>query len=324
MDLKQIIADIEPEWKEVRKLISTSLTTDCDLLNNINDYLYNTNGKQIRPILGILSAKSVGEVSYSTIATAVASELIHNATLLHDDVADNSDKRRGKDTVRKLFSPAASVLTGDFWLARALGLVTSLNDNKILEYFVKAVDSLSEGELLQMDKAIKLDTTEADYYKIIDSKTASLFNAVICGCVYTTGASQENIAKMSEYAYHIGVAFQIRDDIFDYTPKLNTGKSAGIDIKEKKLTLPLLKALQNASKEEQSSILDYIKESNPESEGFFSKIMNFVNSKDGLKLAQIQLNEHCNKACDAISHLKSSVYKNHLTDLARYLALRES
>jgi octaprenyl-diphosphate synthase len=275
-------------------------------------------------MLGILAAKTCGVVTDQTIAASAIAEIIHSATLLHDDVADNSDKRRGKETVHKLFSPAASVLTGDFWLAKALSLVTKQGDHVVLSQYVNAVEELSEGELKQMDKAIKMDTTEEDYYKIIKGKTASLFIAVIKSASYTAGASKEELLSLETYAYHLGIAFQIRDDIFDYNPLMDTGKVAGTDIREKKITLPLIKAFESADKIETKKILDSLKEVEYADDTLVKRVMDFVTEYKGIESAQATLEDHCKMAANSLSGFKESIYKNHLIDLAGYVGSRKS
>ena len=324
MDINKILEDIAPEWAQVQALLKESLLSDCGLLNSINNYLFSNMGKQLRPMLGILAAKTCGEVNNRTIAASAIAEIIHSATLLHDDVADNSDKRRGRECVHKLFSPAASVLTGDFWLAKALSLVTKQGDDVILKRYISAVEALSEGELEQMDKAIKMDTTENDYYKIIKGKTASLFIAVITTASHTAGAKAEELKKMEEYAYHLGIAFQIRDDIFDYAPMLDTGKASGTDIKEKKITLPLIKALSAAQQDESKSVIERLKGADVVDDSMVTYIMNFVSKHDGIQLAQNILEEHCNKAKESLNIFRDSVYKTHLIELAGYVGTRKS
>ncbi len=323
MEVKNILEDISGEWQELQILLKDSLKSDCFFLNKINEYLLSNMGKQLRPMLGILAAKTCGEVNDRTIVVSVVSEIIHCATLLHDDVADNSDKRRGRLTVHKLFSPAAAVLTGDYWLAKALSLVTALNDTKLLDFYIKAVEGLSEGELEQMDKSVKMDTTEADYYKIINGKTAALFVAVVMSAGYTVGAGTEQMKRLESYARHLGIAFQIRDDIFDYTPKMETGKAAGTDIKEKKLTLPLIKALENSPSEERSLFLSRLRGVDVVTEDYVEEVFGFVKRNRGVEIAQSILSKHCREAAESLSIFPDSVYRRHLEDLARYVGTRE-
>lgn len=324
MDINKILDDIAPEWAEVQSALKESLLSECGLLNSINNYLFANMGKQLRPMLGILAAKTCGEVNERTIAASAVAEIIHCATLLHDDVADNSDKRRGRDTVHKLFSPAASVLTGDYWLAKALSLVIKQGDSFLLKQYVKAVEALSEGELEQMDKAIKMDTTENDYYKIIYGKTASLFIAVITSAGQTSGATKNELDQLEKYAYHLGIAFQIRDDIFDYAPMLDTGKASGTDIKEKKITLPLIKALSLAPETESKVLIEKLKSAEVVDDSLTSEIMNFVAVNDGIKASQTILEEHCQKAKESLNIFRDSIFKTHLIELAGFVGTRKS
>jgi octaprenyl-diphosphate synthase len=323
MEIKSIIEDIKPEWEKVQNLLNESLASNCELLNRINTYLLGNMGKQLRPMLGLLAAKTCGISNERTITVSTVAELIHCATLLHDDVADNSNMRRGQKTVHKLFSPAASVLTGDYWLARALFLISKIGDSKLLEYFVTAVESLSEGELIQMDKAMNPDASEEDYYTVIRGKTASLFKAVILSASYTAGADEKARHNMEEFADHLGIAFQIRDDIFDYAPQYETGKEPGTDIREKKITLPLIKALEISPGPEASSLLNKIKEA-PEVTGVIVKeVFDFVEKYKGIYQAQMILKNHCDKARSALDDFPDSVYKFHLQQLAEYIGERE-
>ncbi len=324
MDINKILDDIAPEWADVQSTLKESLLSECGLLNSINNYLFSNMGKQLRPMLGILAAKTCGEVNERTIAASAVAEIIHCATLLHDDVADNSDKRRGRDTVHKLFSPAASVLTGDYWLAKALSLVIKQGDAFLLKQYVKAVEALSEGELEQMDKAIKMDTTENDYYKIIYGKTASLFIAVITSAGQTAGATKNELGQLEKYAYHLGIAFQIRDDIFDYAPMLDTGKASGTDIKEKKITLPLIKALALAPETESKALIEKLKSAEFVDDSLTSEIMNFVAVNDGIKASQTILEEHCQKAKESLNIFRDSIFKSHLIELAGFVGTRKS
>lgn len=323
MDIKAIKDDIKTEWAQFEELIQKILWSDCNLLNQINSHLFDYKGKQIRPLLGLLAAKSCGKVNSLTISCAVASEMLHTASLLHDDVADDAPQRRGADTVQHKYNPAAAVLTGDYWLAKSLTLLIKEKDMTVLDYFTKTVEELSEGELFQMQKAASLDTTEEDYYKIIAFKTSSLFISAIKSTVYSTGASKETIENMERYAYNLGLAFQIRDDIFDYTPQLKTGKPSGGDIKEKKLTLPIIAALNSASKEEREEMLREIRLAQPDDDKLVEKTFALVKKYNGVDVAQKALEEHCKRAEESLSGLKPSIYKNHLMELTRYMGSRE-
>jgi octaprenyl-diphosphate synthase len=194
----------------------------------------------------------------------------------------------------------------------------------LLKQYVKAVEALSEGELEQMDKAIKMDTTENDYYKIIYGKTASLFIAVITSAGQTAGATKNELGQLEKYAYHLGIAFQIRDDIFDYAPMLDTGKASGTDIKEKKITLPLIKALALAPETESKALIEKLKSVEFVDDSLTSEIMNFVAVNDGIKASQTILEEHCQKAKESLNIFRDSIFKSHLIELAGFVGTRKS
>ncbi len=322
MELNRIQESIGEDFGKVNSLIRESLESGVDYLNTINRYLLELKGKQLRPILSLITAKACGEVNDLTISCAAVSEMIHTATLMHDDVADNSSVRRGSPTVQSKFSPAASVLTGDYWLAKALSLLVKENNPKILGFFTRAVEELSEGELFQMQKASRLDTTESDYLDIITRKTSSLFVAAVGSAAYSCGAGDRVIEEMSRYAYHLGIAFQIRDDIFDYMPELNTGKSAGSDIREKKITLPLICALNAAGESEKETMLRIIKDSRYDDDSLVNKTLDFVKRYNGISRAQEALTKHSEIAIGALAVLNDSGYKQELADIANYVGTR--
>ncbi|MCK9304145.1 MAG: polyprenyl synthetase family protein [Bacteroidales bacterium] len=322
MEFRLLSGDIINEWESYHKTLSSAIKSDSSLLNQINSYILENRGKQIRPILGIVSAKACGETNHLTICSAVVSEMIHTATLLHDDVADSAQLRRGAPTVHTLYNPAASILTGDFWLAKALSLIVEQKDSTILGLFTGTVEDLSEGELFQMQKAGSFDTTREDYYSIIYRKTASLFVATVKSCVYSTGAGHKTLDIMEEYARNLGIAFQIRDDIFDYMPDLNTGKSAGNDIRESKITLPLIAAMEIAGVKEREKIISLLKEKGDTPENVKEIIFAFVKKYSGIALAQATLTEHTKKAEEAISSLKESSYKRDLIEFTKFVGNR--
>lgn len=322
MDIKDIKSDIENDWQSFQILIKRTLESDCTLLGSINSYLSENRGKQLRPLLSILSAKACGEINDLSISCAVVSEMIHTATLLHDDVADDASERRGAPTVQTAYSPAASILTGDFWLARAISLLIKDKHHEIMELFATTVQDLSEGELFQMQKAVSLDTTEEDYYYIIYRKTASLFVAAVKSAAYSVNSGKAVLDGMESYAANLGIAFQIRDDIFDYMPKLNTGKPAGGDIKEKKLTLPLIYALRAATEQEKSAFLKLLKESDQDDEKLVPQATSLIDKYSGVSKAQNTLTKYCHKAEESLSVLKESIYKRDLINLTKFVGTR--
>ena len=333
MRLDAIKLELGKDWEGYGQAIRNALYHNNKLLTKINEYIIDTAGKQLRPILCLLSAQASGTVSQMSYECAAVCEIIHTATLLHDDVADNGDIRRGVPTVKAAFSPAASVLTGDYWLAKGLYVLIEKCNTGILELFTKALHDLSVGEIIQMEKAEELDTTLKDYYKIIECKTASLFVAAVKSGAMSAGADKEKVDALAEYAYHLGVAFQMRDDIFDYSPKMDTGKLAGADLKERKITLPLLCALSKNPHQEKdmrdliqgidNSITkgEKITESDKE---IITKVTEFVNSSNGIADAQGILENHIAKATAAIASLPESIAKQRLVQLAEYVGTRNN
>ncbi|MCK9624875.1 MAG: polyprenyl synthetase family protein [Bacteroidales bacterium] len=328
MDVQRIKDDLGDDWISFQQMMISKLDSEEPLLNKVNEYLFERSGKQIRPILALLSAHVCkGFCNENAIRCAAASEMIHTATLLHDDVADNADIRRGSPTIMSLFTPSASVLIGDFWLARAIRIIVCHCKNEIILCFSKCIEDLAEGEMLQMQKAETLDTTEEDYISIISRKTASLFCAAVKSAAYAVDAQDNVIDIMDKYAYHLGLAFQIRDDILDYSPSSQTGKMTGIDIVEKKITLPLLMAFKNAPAEIVEQIKNIIREigfNNEEDKVSISEVLKFVYDYDGLECAQKRLEQELRNAIEAISIMEDSFAKKHLIELAEYVGIRKN
>ncbi|MCK9627140.1 MAG: polyprenyl synthetase family protein [Bacteroidales bacterium] len=322
MDINKINSDIREDFQRYRSLMETTLVSGSSLLNTINSYLLQTSGKQLRPLLAILSARACGGLNERTISCAAVAEMIHTATLLHDDVADQSDKRRGVRTVQAEYNPAASILTGDYWLAKSMSILVSLNDARIMGFYTKTVEDLSEGELFQMQKASSLDTTEEDYYSIIYSKTASLFVGTVKSAVFTVCRDENVLSAMEEYAGQLGIAFQIRDDIFDYMPGLDTGKPAGGDVVERKLTLPLIAALNAATENERDKMISMLKNNDAEESLLMEEAVRLVEKYSGIAIAQKALAERCKRAVEALSFMVESEYKRDLILLTRYVGER--
>ena len=331
MKLSTVQLELGEHWSLYQQALQDALAHSNKLLAKLNGYIIDTAGKQMRPMLCLLSAQACGEVSQMSYECAAVCEIIHTATLLHDDVADNGDMRRGVPTVKAVFSPAASVLTGDYWLARGMHVLINKCNVEILGHFTKALHDLSVGEIIQMEKAEELDTTKEDYYKIIECKTASLFIAAVKSGAISAGAPQEYIDAMAEYAYHLGLAFQMRDDIFDYSPKMDTGKLPGADLKERKITLPLLCAMEAAPQEE-TAIRELIGgiENTLEKDSCVSdsereiivSVNEFIGKYNGIAKAQEILEHHVKIAEDAISILPQSTAKERLIQLVQYVGKR--
>lgn len=238
-----IQSSIAPELKQLNESISSSLVTSNELMNRIVENYLLTKGKQIRPILVILSAKLFGAINGNTISSAAAIEMLHNASLIHDDVVDDSDIRRGCPTINSVWDNRIAVLIGDYFVASALRHAVQTGDIRIIDIISNIGQTLSLGEINQIEKARNHNFDENSYIEIISQKTASLFEACVSIGAYSVNASEENIRILTEFARLFGLCFQIRDDIFDYFESDDIGKPTGNDLREGKVTLPLLYAL---------------------------------------------------------------------------------
>lgn len=321
MDRSEILSWLGDDWTAVQSCISGALKSDIHLLNDINSSILSHSGKMLRPLLSLLFARACGEVNEESIRFAAASEILHNATLLHDDVADDSMERRGEPTVNSTMGGRNAVLVGDFWLAKAVEIVISASErrDKVVSFFTNTLSDLAEGEMLQLEKASSADTTLDDYFRIIYDKTASLFVATCMSAAVSVDASPEvrDIAK--EYATAAGIAFQIKDDILDYAGTDVLGKPVGIDLKEQKITLPLLGALQGSERE--MEIRNMVKDIHDHPENC-EKVREFVRERDGVGYATKVLDEYIEKAERSLDPLPDSTAKSYLVELARFNALR--
>lgn len=325
IDIKAIKEYLGVDWLAVQNQIASSLKSDIGLLNATNNSILSHSGKQLRPMLTLLMAKacSGGKVSDDAVKYAAASELLHNATLLHDDVADESDRRRGVPTIMSLMGPSVSVLVGDYWLVKAMELILSANDDssRVMKIFAKTLSDLAEGEMLQLQKAQKGDTDEEDYLRIIYNKTASLFEAACVSAAIAADASDEMMKAAKDYAVALGLAFQIKDDILDYAGTDAVGKPLGADILEQKMTMPLLGAFVNAPDDKETEIRSMISDilSHPE---YRDEIVRFVKENKGLEYAVSRLNAYVDEAVGALSMFPESEAKESLTKLAHFTADR--
>ena len=324
--MDRIKKHIETEWSAVQEKITSALFSDIDLLNSTNKSILSHSGKQLRPLLAVLFARlfNAGCSSEATIRYAAAAELLHNATLLHDDVADDSSQRRGVPTIMSLMGPSVSVLVGDYWLVKAMQLIlqSAETDVRAIKIFSKTLSDLAEGEMLQLQKAQTGDTTEEDYIRIIYNKTASLFEAACFSAAVSVGAdaSAENAAL--DYSVALGLAFQIKDDILDYDGTESVGKPLGVDILEQKITLPLLGALAAVSLEESARVRALVSDiaGHPE---YRDEIVRFVKENGGLEYAERKLGEYVEKAVAALAIFPDSPEKDFLVQLAHFTAKRE-
>ena len=328
MDIKVVQEYLGKDWTAVKERINSALCSDIALLNSTNESILSHSGKQMRPMLGLLVARacSAGAVSDSTISFAAASELLHNATLLHDDVADGSVKRRGAPTIMSLMGPSVSVLVGDYWLVKAMDLIIDADDaagdSCVMKIFSKTLKDLAEGEMLQLQKAQSGDTVEADYLRIIYNKTASLFEASCVSAAISVGSPDVYIQAARDYSVSLGIAFQIQDDILDYMGTDVVGKPLGADILEHKVTLPLFGALSSVSAEKADVVMAKVAaiDSHPE---YRDEIVSFVKANGGLEYAEKALDGYVNEAVRALEVLPDSYEKKCLEELAYFTARRK-
>lgn len=325
MDKLAVRTYLQEDLDRVNDLMSRFLASDISLLDQTNRALRGRRGKQLRPMLALLTARACGGAcNEDSIRFAAAAELMHNATLLHDDVADNSIERRGAPTVMSLLGPGAAVLLGDYWLVKAVGCIleASRETERALRIFAGTLSDLAEGELLQLQKASSADTTEEDYLRIIYSKTASLFVATALTAAISVGADPAREEAVRRYAENLGLAFQIRDDIFDYEENVHIGKPVGQDLQEQKITMPLLGALKAAPAEEQR-IRTLVREmaDHPENR---QEVVDFVRTSGGMEYAWLRLDEYVKKAVAALGELPSGRDRDALEEMAHYVKERKS
>lgn len=325
MDIRAVKEYLGQDWLSVQERIASALESDISLLNSTNASILSQSGKQLRPMMALMFARAcTGRATDAGIRYAAAAELLHNATLLHDDVADGSELRRGKPTVMSLMGPSVSVLVGDYWLVKAMELILqdSDTDTTAIRIFSKTLSDLAEGEMLQLQKAQSGDTDEKDYLRIIYNKTASLFEAACVSAAISAGVSEDVVKAARDYAVALGLAFQIKDDILDYSGTESVGKPLGVDILEQKITLPLLGALNNVSGQKQAEVRGMVKDivGRPE---LRDDIVSFVKENGGLEYAKARLEGYVNEAVRALDILPDSREKECLVELARYTAIRD-
>jgi octaprenyl-diphosphate synthase len=298
-----------------------SMKSTVPLLDKITNYIVKRKGKQIRPMFVFLSAQAVGVINDSTYRAASLIELLHTATLVHDDVVDDSNERRGFFSVNALWKNKIAVLIGDFLLSKGLLLSLDNNDFHLLKIVSNAVKEMSEGELLQIEKARRLDITEDVYFDIITKKTATLIAACCAAGAASVTNDEKTIALFKEFGTLTGIAFQIKDDLFDFGDE-DIGKPTGIDIKEKKMTLPLIYALNNCTWLEKRKVISIIKNHNEESDEV-RKVIDFVKEKKGIAYAQGVMETYRNKAIAILQQLPESPSRKSLEDLINYAINRK-
>lgn len=321
--VEQIKQPIAFEMELFEQKFQLSMSSKVSLLNRITHYLVNSKGKQMRPMFVFLVAKMVsnGEISERTYRGASVIELIHTATLVHDDVVDDSNRRRGFFSINALWKNKIAVLVGDYLLSKGLLLSIDNNDFDLLKIISIAVREMSEGELLQIEKARKLDITEDVYYEIIRQKTATLIAACCSLGAASVKPNSQDVETMRKFGELIGMAFQIKDDLFDYGEE-KIGKPTGIDIKEQKMTLPLIHVLNKVSKKEKSWLINSIKNYNREKKRV-KDVIAFVKENGGLEYAIEKMKEFQQEALLMLQKYPESEYRNSLEIMVNYVIERK-
>jgi octaprenyl-diphosphate synthase len=316
--IEQIKKPILKELENFETQFRQSMKTKVPLLDTIMTYIVKRKGKQIRPIFVLYSAALFGEINDKTLRGASLVELLHTATLVHDDVVDESYKRRGFFSINALWKNKIAVLVGDFLLSKGLLLSVQNKDFDLLEMLSVAVQEMSEGELLQLERAKFMNATEEVYFEIIRKKTASLIASC---CQIGAASTQPNVEiqeKMRKFGELIGLAFQIRDDLFDFGEN-KSGKPAGLDIKEKKLTLPIIYAMSKAPSNETKDIRQVIKGKLPDNQKM-KVVVEFIKKYDGIKYATEKMNEFRNQAFQILDSLETNIsQKNQLNLLVNFV-----
>ena len=322
LKIKDIKQPVSKEMALFESKFKNSLKTSVPLLDKIMHYIIKRKGKQMRPLFVFLTAKLFNNVNESTYTAASLIELLHTATLVHDDIIDEANFRRGVFSINALWKNKISVLVGDFLLSRGLLLAVENEQFQLLKIMSTAVKEMSEGELLQIEKTRRLDITEEVYFEIIKKKTAALISACCEAGAASTNAHKNDILKMRTFGEKAGIAFQIKDDLFDYTQNPLIGKPTGIDIREKKMTLPLIYTLNNSDKKTKAFIINTIKNDSKNSIKV-EQIINLVKEKKGLEYAKNKMNLFVNEALEILKEFENNESKSSLINLVEYVVKRE-
>jgi len=323
LSLKEISNPIKSELDRFDVIFKEALRSNVGLVDLVARYIIRQKGKKIRPLLVLLSAKLSGGVTERTYRGATLVELLHTATLIHDDVVDDADKRRGMWSINALFKNKVAVLMGDYLLSRGLMISVDGKDYDFLGVTTNAVKRMSEGELLQIQKTRKLDIDEETYFKVISDKTASLLETCCSIGAMSTTENKDHIEAMRNFGHSLGMSFQIRDDILDYEGKSNLiGKPVGGDIKEKKITLPLIYSLNNVSKSEASRIRKILKNGNDKTK--VKEVMQFVNENNGIDYALQVAKKYSDMAKESLNIFPDSQTKLSMQALVDFVTERKN
>lgn len=323
LSLEEIKRPIKNEMELFERKFHDAMRSKAPLLDKIMHYIVKRKGKQMRPMFVFFSAGLCGGINESTYTGASLIELLHTATLVHDDVVDDSNLRRGFFSINALWKNKIAVLVGDYLLSKGLLISVEKKEFDLLEIVSTAVREMSEGELLQIEKARKLDIDETIYYEIIRQKTASLIASCCAVGASSAKADKETVSLLHKFGENTGIAFQIKDDLFDYEKNLTTGKPSGIDIKESKMTLPLIYSLGKASSSDKRRIIHIIKNNNTDTKKV-AEVISFVNSSGGIEHAKKRMGDFQQKSFDVLSSLPDNQFKKSLIDLVRFTTEREN
>ena len=312
---------IQSEMAEFEVRFRQSMKSKVPLLDKITHYIIRRKGKQMRPMFIFLTAKMLGEMNDRSYDAASLVELLHTATLVHDDVVDDANERRGFFSVNALWKNKIAVLVGDYMLSRVLLLSIEKKNVRLLEVVARAVREMSEGELLQIEKARRLDITEEIYFEVIRQKTASLI-ATCCEAGAISVDREDMSERMRNFGELVGLAFQIKDDIFDYGTSGKIGKPTGLDIRERKMTLPLIYTLNTAPKEVRKELINIVKNKNEKTKQV-RRAVELVIQYGGIEYAQTRMLELKAQALDLLTDIPESTAKNSLIGLVEYTTTRE-
>jgi octaprenyl-diphosphate synthase len=320
--LTQIRRPVEKEMAGFEAYFAKTMRSEVPLLNIILNYIFRRKGKQMRPLLVFLTARLNGEITEATYVAATFIELLHTASLVHDDVVDDANERRGALSINALWNSKIAVLVGDYLLSKGMLISVEKNRFDMLEIVSDAVKSMSEGELLQLQKARKFNLKEEDYFKIIRSKTAALLSACTACGARSVSEDSETIQMMKDFGENIGIAFQIRDDLLDYEGTGLTGKAPGNDIKERKITLPLIHALEQTSYLKKRHILGIVK-NRKKTKTEINEVISFASENGGMEYAELKMNQYRDKALAILDSYPESEIRESMKEFVLFTTSRK-
>lgn len=322
ISLEDIRRPVSREMKEFNSRFKAEASSNIPLLNVVTQYILRRKGKQMRPLFVFLSSRLNGKITESTYTAASLVELMHTATLVHDDVVDESNERRGAFSINAIWKSKVAVLFGDYLLAKGLQLAVEKKEYDLLEIISNTSREMSEGELLQLQKSRSLNIDMDTYFEVIRKKTASLIASCTASGAKAAGASDESVKRIHQMGIQIGMAFQIKDDLFDYQPHGLIGKPTGNDIKEKKFTLPLIYALNQADPGKRKAMIRKIKNGS-RSQRVVSEVVQFVHDQGGIEFARTKMNEYKTSAMEILYTFPESPSRDSLRDLVEYTVSRK-